>query len=166
MRLPTELRLRIYEFAFGDILDDIAADTAKQHPVHVFEGLGEIWKTPTYEEHPVFFGVFGLLHTSRELRRESLDALLAHVEAYKNVCRNHYEIALKAYRTPPNYNTQQKRDDWTRDSRLRKIAFNEADYRRDRVHLIHRAIDYVKFWFDVHGEMASLLTNFKTIMHD
>ena len=157
MKLPTELRLRIYKFTFDDIVDDIAADTAQQQHVRVYKGPGELWSPPTYKEHPAFFGVLGLLHTSRELRGESLDALLAHAKAYETFCCNHYNIVLKEYRKRPNFDDRHERDEWKRVNPLRKLAFNEAIYQRERMYLIHGAIDHVGFMAKIYGETSSPL---------
>jgi hypothetical protein len=155
MKLPTELRLRIYKFAFEDIVDKIAADTAKQQHVQIPQGPGEFWTSPSRKEHPTFIGVIGFLHTNRKLRRESLDALVAHVEAYKNVCRSDYDIAVKVYRTCPNLDSRRERDDWSRGNRLRQLAFHEAAYRHQRMYIIHHAIEYVRLLVELYDKQQS-----------
>jgi hypothetical protein len=77
MRLPTELRNKIYEFSLQDTIDTLsAADEDKLDPVTL---LPQAYKTI-----PFHCGAFALPHTSHTLRIESLDTLgrlmLARVE--------------------------------------------------------------------------------------
>jgi hypothetical protein len=73
MELPTELRLRIYRFAFKAIVDDIASDAASKRPVDL--DPESACPLPSSGDQPIFFGALGFLHVSRDLRRESLDLL-------------------------------------------------------------------------------------------
>lgn len=99
MRLPTELRLRIYKFAFDDIFDDIKSDAAnKRQLLQKTEGMAAQWLSISRTDYPIFVGVLGLLHTSSELRRECLDALGAPAKAFKNICSDHYKVTAEACR--------------------------------------------------------------------
>lgn len=67
MKLPTELLVKIYEFAFEHTMDKIATDKDQLHPA--------TWQPEGYKLTPFYSGVFALPHTSRTLRAESLDTL-------------------------------------------------------------------------------------------
>jgi hypothetical protein len=70
MKLPTELRLRIYEFAFTDIIDDIESDAANKK--RMWQETGEaavLWPSLSKAKYPIFLGVVSFLHTGREMRR-------------------------------------------------------------------------------------------------
>lgn len=73
LRLPSELRLTIYDFALQDILDDMTA----QDKASSRQGR-------TYKDHPKplpFIGVLAILHTSRALRTEGADTMRLLAEA-------------------------------------------------------------------------------------
>ena len=67
MKLPTELRIKIYAFAFEPTMDKIASDKDQLHPV--------TWQREGYKLTPFYSGAFALPHTNRTLRAESLDTL-------------------------------------------------------------------------------------------
>lgn len=73
LRLPTELRLSIYNFSLQDIFNDIVARAklASKHDLAL--------KGKPQPFLPSFLGVLALPHTSHTLRDESVDFLSAHV---------------------------------------------------------------------------------------
>lgn len=101
MKLPTELRLSTYEFAFGDVVDDIVADAANKK--RMCEEANLQWPSPdsvSRADLPIFIGVLSFLHTSRELRRECLDALRAPIRTFRKICSDRYKVAAEACRIP------------------------------------------------------------------
>lgn len=85
MKLPTEMRVRIYEFALQHILDAIY-DEAPSHE--------KLWR-PIATSHtgkPFYIGAIALTHTNRTIRAESLDILptlmLAHTKRLEGEIRN------------------------------------------------------------------------------
>lgn len=142
MRLPTELRLRIYKFTFDDIIDDIESDAANKKQLHQeAEGMAAQWFSISRADYPIFVGVLGLLHTSGELRRECLDALWAPAKAFKNVCSDHYKVTAEACRIHVRDRKYSKH--FLRVYRLRRMDSNEAWYRLRRMDFIYNAIALV-----------------------
>lgn len=86
MKLPTELRIRIYAFALQHIMDKITTDKEQPRP------LFPLRKPEPYKIKPFYSGTFALSHTSRTLRAESLDTLasrmLAHIYNLDDEARN------------------------------------------------------------------------------
>jgi len=89
LELPTELRLRIYELAFEDITDGIESDTTHEQRLH--QDSDTRWESLSRAAQPIFVGALGLLHTSRSLRRESLDALAPRAQGVEDACSDHYK---------------------------------------------------------------------------
>jgi hypothetical protein len=87
MRLPTELRLRIYKFAFQNIVNDITSDAAEYVSLQTKNDPDDFCAfrgPPSVRMRPVpYVGALALLHTNQDLRREGLDELLA-------LARKHY----------------------------------------------------------------------------
>ena len=146
MKLPTELRLRIYKFALNDIVDDIESDAAKKKQAH--QDAEKPWPSSellSEADHPTFVGVLGLLHISRELRRECLDALRAPTKAFKRVCSDHHKVTAKAFCIPVrdhNGNLWHYKE-FFRVYRLRRMEYDEAVYRLRRMEFICNAIALV-----------------------
>lgn len=67
MKLPTELRIRIYAYAFQHTMDKIATDKEQVHRLTLLP--------KGYNITPFYSGAFALPHTNRTLRAESLDIL-------------------------------------------------------------------------------------------
>lgn len=68
MKLPTELRVMIYTFAFEDIVDDIESETT-----NIRQANGDMIKVSmslSRAKNPIFVGVLGFLHFSRDIREE------------------------------------------------------------------------------------------------
>lgn len=96
MKLPAELRLEIYKFAFEYIVDDILADASSKK--RTYQEADEMWPAVSVgkADHPIFVSVLSLLHVSRELCRECLDALSALSTALRNVCFDHHKVMKEA----------------------------------------------------------------------
>jgi hypothetical protein len=105
MKLPTELRLRIYKFALDDVVDDIESDVANQKEAHQEADVFTEWSLFSRADYPTFVGVLGFLHTNRSLRRESVDVLLAPMEAYQNTCSYQANVATKKLSENPRFNS-------------------------------------------------------------
>jgi hypothetical protein len=75
MKLPTELRIRIYKFATEHLMDTLYAQSTTRSGT-------------TLQDHAFYSAVLALPHTSRTLRAESLDTLehlvLARLEQLSN----------------------------------------------------------------------------------
>jgi hypothetical protein len=72
MKLPTELRIRIYELAMGHVIDDLYAQLSSTGP----EAHDPVSRLPApYNITTFYSAVLALPHTSRTLRAESLDTL-------------------------------------------------------------------------------------------
>lgn len=67
LKLPTELRIKIYAFALQHTLQELATD---QDP-----STTRTWQPKDYKITPFYCGTFALPHTSQVLRAESLDTL-------------------------------------------------------------------------------------------
>jgi hypothetical protein len=143
MKLPTELRLRIYKFAFDDIIDDIEADAANTRQLH--QDTNADWPLVSNKEHQIFVGVLSFLHTSRELRRECLDAVLALTAAYKTICSERYETAAEAYGGPTldEHGNPLNDREFIRVHRLLRADFRESMHRLHRVEYICDTIDLI-----------------------
>jgi hypothetical protein len=145
MKLPTELRLRIYKFALDDIVDDIESDVANKK--RVYEEVDALieWPSPSKVDHPIFVGVLSFLHTSRKLRRECLDALRAPTEALMQACRDQHKAAAKACRIPIGDGTVNSRQfkDLFCSYQLRHREWNEALHRHRRIRFIFNAVSLI-----------------------
>jgi len=97
LELPTELRLRIYELAFEDITDGSESDADHEQRLHQDSNVHK-WGSPSRATHPIFVGALGLLHISRGLRRESLDALSPLAKSIEDVCFDHFKAASEKCR--------------------------------------------------------------------
>ena len=145
MKLPVELRLRIYNFAFEDIVDEISADAANKK--RMYQEADEMWPSLSISkaDHPIFVGVLSLLHVSRELRRESLDALRTPTRAFKKICAVQSKTAREARRIPlrdEHGNLRYSRD-FLRIRRLLHLEYSEAQHRLERIELICDALSLV-----------------------
>jgi hypothetical protein len=80
MKLPPELRLAIYTFAFQNTVNEI-----KAIPLHTFTIPGH---SPN---HPPMLGALALLHTSRNIRRESSESMKYLASAQRQQIRAHDE---------------------------------------------------------------------------
>lgn len=145
MRLPVELRLRIYNFAFEDIIDEIVADAANKK--RMYQEADEMWPSLSVSkaDHPIFVGVLSLLHVSRELRRESLDALRTPTRAFKKTCSVQSKTTLEARRIPvrdEHGNLRYSRD-FLRIRRLLHLEHSESQHRLERIELICDAISLI-----------------------
>ena len=69
MKLPTELRIIIYAFAFEHTMARIATEDTKTHVNPV------TWQREGYRITPFYAGALAFPHTNRTLRAESLDTL-------------------------------------------------------------------------------------------
>ena len=138
LKLPTELRLMIYEFAF----DDIVTDAVSRRQLYASEN----WPSVSMAPHLTFVGVLGLLHVSRELRREIPDALLVSTKAYKTICYDQYKVTYVAYiaysQAETRINSWDKKK-YLRKLDLRRLDFREAKYRFHRMDFMCDAIDRV-----------------------
>lgn len=78
MELPTEMRIRIYEFALQHILDEVhdAAPVDKELSHAVKKPRGDPDGVPFYT------GALALIHTNRTIRAESLDTLASRMLAH------------------------------------------------------------------------------------
>ena len=131
MKLPVELRLRIYKFAFKDIVDDILADASSKK--RRYQEADEMWPAVSVgkAEQPICVGVLSLLHVGHELRRECLDALSAPTRASRNVCFDHHKARKEAYHIPvlDQYGNFRKVNDFLHVRRLLYLEHNEALHR-------------------------------------
>jgi hypothetical protein len=143
MKLPTELRLRIYEFALDDIVDDIESDVA--HRKQVEEQMIIPWPSPSKAEHQIFVGVLSLLHTSRDLRRECLDAVLAPAEAFKSTSADRHKALAEAFRKPhmDDDGNLMNFETFVRVQRSRRLESRENMHRYRRMTFICDAIALV-----------------------
>lgn len=95
MKLPTELRIRIYSFALQHILDALY-DEASNHDQN--------WRPlikPCDDPNSVLFytGALALTHTNRAIRAESLDTLAMLMTTHIHLLMNKMEVV--AGRTVP-----------------------------------------------------------------
>ena len=145
MKLPVELRLKIYKFAFEDIIYDIVAEAATKK--QFYQEADRLWPAVSVDkaDHPIFVGVLGILHVSRELRRESLDALRKPTRAFRDVCFDHYKATKKAFDIPvrDQHGRFRQVDDFLRIRRLLHLEHNEAMHKLQRIELIQSAVTLV-----------------------
>ena len=142
MKLPVELRLRIYKFAFKDIVDGIVADAANKKRMH--QDADEMWPSHSNPkaDHPIFVGVLSLLHVNRELRRESLDALKKPTRAFRKISSEQAKTARGARRIPllDERGNLRFSQDFLRTRRFMHLEYSEAQHRLERIELICDAI--------------------------
>jgi len=143
MRLPIELRLRIYEFAFEDVVNEIESDVANKKMK--CQKAETMWLPFSKKDHPVFVGVLSFLHVSRELRRESLDALLAPTKAFRDTCSYKHKVSSEARRLPVHNESGNLRHfkQFLSSYRLRRLNYDEALYRLQRMEWVCDAIALV-----------------------
>lgn len=157
MKLPTELRLRIYKFAFEDIIDDIVTDAASRK--REYQEAETLWLSLSIQkaDHPIFVGVLSFLHANRELRRECLDALLALTRAFQNVCYDQYQVATKACRIPirDQYGNLRYFKEFLRVHRLLNLEHGEALNRLRRVDFTCDALAVI-LWDDLASPQRKL----------
>lgn len=143
MKLPTELRLRIYKFAFDDIIDDIVADAASKKRMYLEADVPlPSAKSVSRADNPIFVGVLGFLHASRKLRSECVDALLAPTRALKTICSDRCKVTAKAcyINTRDGIDNLRHYKALVRDYRLRRMEYDEALYRGRRMNFIYDAV--------------------------
>jgi len=142
MKLPVELRLKIYKYAFEDIVDGIVADAANQK--RMYQEADERWPSHSNPktDHLIFVGVLSLLHVSRELRRECLDALKKPTRAFKKISSNQAKTARGARRIPvlDEHGNLPFSQNFLRTRRLAHLEYSEAAHRLERIELICDAI--------------------------
>lgn len=86
MKLPPELRLAIYTFALQNIVNEI-----KAIPLHTFTIPGH---SPN---HPPMLGALALLHTSRNIRRESSECMRRLAHAHYKQFRAHNKAVFDKF---------------------------------------------------------------------
>lgn len=142
IKLPVELRLRIYKFAFEDLVDDIVADAATKK--QSYQEADALWPVDSIGEadHPIFIGVLGCLQVSRELRRECLDALPAPTRAFREVCFDRYKATKEAKRIPvrDEHGRLRQVEDFLRVRRLLDLEHIESLHRLQRTENILTAV--------------------------
>lgn len=142
MKLPVEFRLRIYKFAFEDIVDCIVADAANKK--RMYQEADEMWPSHSNPkaDHPIFVGVLSLLHVSRELRRESLDALKRPTRGFKKISSDQAKTARGARLIPllDERGNLRYSQDFLRTRRFMHLEYSEAQHRLERIELICDAI--------------------------
>jgi hypothetical protein len=145
MKLPVELRLKIYKFAFEDIVYDIMAEAATKK--QFYQEADALWPAVSVDkaDHPNFVGVLGVLHVSRELRCECLDALQIPTRAFRDVCFDHYKATKKAFDIPvrDQHGRFRQVDDFLRLRRLLHLEHNEALHKLQWIELIQSPITLV-----------------------
>jgi hypothetical protein len=145
MKLPTELRLRIYEFALDDIVDDIVTEAANKN--REYQETDTLWSSfPISKvDNPIFVGMLGFLHASRELRRESLDALLAPTRALKNIYSDQHKVTSEAMRTSirDEYGDPGHVREFLRVRRSRNLEHSHTRYRLQRIRIVFNAVSLV-----------------------
>lgn len=119
LRLPSELRLAIYDFALQDTLDDtIAQDKASSR----------LDRTSEDNPEPLpFIGALAILHTSRALRTEGVETMRSLAEAKRDKLDDALVTAYAKMRTFPVRGTSEE--------------ISETRARRDAAHAATRAAE-------------------------
>jgi len=100
LRLPSELRLAIYDFALQDTLDDTIAQD---------EASSRLDRTSENNPEPLpFIGALAILHTSRALRTEGADTMRSLAEAKRDKLNNALMATYDNMRTLPSRGTSEE----------------------------------------------------------
>ena len=155
MKLPTELHLKIYAFAFDYTVVDVASHAAKvasdcvdNHPDEDFEDIMRPIGPPDYKaDYQIFIGPLALLHINQALRRESLDVLPALAKAHENKFPNHRMFFWTCGDPSESFGrlfvNEEARQHFLLSSRLRWADVHRTKYQRDWTSMICKALSLV-----------------------
>lgn len=146
MNLSTELRLKIYDFALQDVVDNIVSDAASKRSAH--ENETHPWPKLSKKEHPIFVGALAFRHINRYLRRKSLDALAplaaAHIKTFSDQDQALTERIRHVTRTKMNvFLIRQAIEGHILYLHLLELEHKELRYQLLKMRLICRAIRLV-----------------------